>query len=192
MLVFGSQCVRCFIYTKRHGSANSGKLSTKNQSTDNGSGSGMESDAGGNPGSYFQTSIDVYSSSTSRGVHVFYEDPESVYFPAEQVRTRPSTTPKIRWHSWASSRAGRPSCRMATSSFLLPILVNTPDWTTHQFFGLSASDFISLNTDAHPDFSETGGLITFGFMRFAPSTSPDESSTLGGIANWSFTVNQAP
>ena len=44
----------------------------------------MASDAGGNPGSYFQTSIDVYSSSTSRGVHVFYEDPSAVYFPAEQ------------------------------------------------------------------------------------------------------------
>ncbi len=63
-------------------------------------------------------------------------------------------------------------------------------WQSVSLTGLTASDWGVVN---HPDFSATGSIIHFGFLRANTNTGPSVSfSTTHGIDNWSFTVHNVP
>jgi sugar lactone lactonase YvrE len=76
-------------------------------------------------------------------------------------------------------------------------------WTTHQDLQLHQSDFNAVDpaalggsgvdTTKHPDFSQSGAPIEFGFARsnLAAPGGPGYT-TVGGIDNWSVTVNPVP
>lgn len=56
------------------------------------------------------------------------------------------------------------------------------------FAGLSAEDFSNINdASLHPDFSVSGGAITFGFFR----ANRNAGTRVSGIDNWSVTINTA-
>ena len=65
-------------------------------------------------------------------------------------------------------------------------------WQTVSLSGLTASNF--LTNGMLPDFSDMGGVISFGFARSNSNTGNQiEYTTTSGIDNWSFTVNsQSP
>jgi len=75
----------------------------------------------------------------------------------------------------------------------------TPEysWVHHAATGLTAESFLRLTPPEplteHPDFSAAGGPIEFGFLR-GNSTSDSGSgyTTIGGIDNWSVTVQPVP
>ncbi len=64
-------------------------------------------------------------------------------------------------------------------------------WTTWTETGLVASDFAKLSGTGpgNPDFSGTGGPITFGYTRWLHSSDLDFEH---GIDNWSYTLNVVP
>ncbi len=67
------------------------------------------------------------------------------------------------------------------------ITFNNLTWQTTALNGLTASDFSAgvLN----PDFSLSGGQITFGFVRSNSNTGSSGRATQHGIDNWSFTLH---
>lgn len=69
-------------------------------------------------------------------------------------------------------------------------------WTTQSLMSLQEDDFGKhWSSSEHPDFSESGGIIEFGFYRF--SAVPNSGGFIsgydfnGGIDNWSVTANSA-
>ena len=74
------------------------------------------------------------------------------------------------------------------------------EWLTASLLGLTAADFVDflsfefvVGGDGifdNPDFSSSGNVIDFGFIRGDSNTGPNEVFTIKhGIDNWSVTVN---
>ena len=71
-----------------------------------------------------------------------------------------------------------------------PIYANQAEWTANSLFGLTESDFVSIQAGASPlDFSASGSPITFGYLS-AFATGGNEYSITSGYDNWRVAINE--
>jgi len=71
-----------------------------------------------------------------------------------------------------------------TNYYSTSLLTNQDTWTTQSILDLAALNFRTLaDPNNHPDFSEAGNPILFGFRR-ANSTRGNGYTIIGGIDNW--------
>jgi hypothetical protein len=162
-----------------------------------GTGSGAQFASGGNPGAYRRatnTTASALGQGFANTVYVFHKLTGATYDP--------STTGPISsiTYSEASMRitGGVQACGLAIRQggvvyygtlFLNPTTFNV--WATTTQTGLVAASFDAAAPGVqNPDFTGSGGPIEFGFVR-ANSTSVGGAggTTVGGIDNWSVTVN---
>jgi hypothetical protein len=92
-------------------------------------------------------------------------------------------------------QAGGAALRQGGRLYVSSASFITPDfaWTPKATPGLTAASFAPLDDPtAHPDFSQAGGPIEFGFFR-ANSTAPGGTTyfTVGGIDDYALTLNTA-
>ena len=72
------------------------------------------------------------------------------------------------------------------------VLSNQANWTTQSLLSLTSLSFTSLfDPTARPDFSASGGAITFGFFRANSTPGASGYSIDAGIDNWSVTLHTA-
>lgn len=65
-------------------------------------------------------------------------------------------------------------------------------WEQHGFLNLQATDFIKISGSvALPDFSTGAAAMQFGYFTANGTSSPDQTTTISGIDNWSITVNHS-
>ncbi len=147
--------------------------------------------SGGNTGSYRQT-IDVMNPSPSsvRGYHL---QKSAVYNPSLQgaiISIDGSRNSKMFVGFGAGQDTGF-ALYQGGNYFMYHIVdSNTSVWTNYSKTGLKAEDFfVFLSPTLHPDFSTSGGPITFGYMT---SNSAGPYSITNGVDNWSVTLNTAP
>jgi len=99
-------------------------------------------------------------------------------------------------------QATGPALRQALKTYIAPLFVTRlpQTWTTISQSGLQASHFVEivdlpgsegamLIPQSHPDFSQTGSAIEFGFFRANSARFAFQS--VFGIDNWSMTLNLA-
>ncbi len=74
-----------------------------------------------------------------------------------------------------------------------PMYANTSYWQSESAGGLVADNWVLNweNEDIHPDFSESGSPIAFGFYRLLVTTDVAYGCD-SGIDNWSLTVHPVP
>ncbi|MCZ6822907.1 MAG: hypothetical protein O7F10_08170 [Deltaproteobacteria bacterium] len=74
-------------------------------------------------------------------------------------------------------------------------LVDQPVWTTFSLSGLTATDFVLLPPDldvdpsVHPDFSESGALLSLGFASRNSTGSGLGFTMIVGIDNWRISIH---
>lgn len=164
-----------------------------------GTGSGTQTASGGNPGSYRRCTDTVNAADFqpfSNTVYVFHAMAGATYTPSV---SGPIVSIN---YSEASMRitGGQQACGLALRQggvvyygplFLNPTTFNV--WATTTQTALLASSFDATPAGVqNPDFSGSGGVIEFGFVR-ANSTSVggSGSTTVGGIDNYSVTLTTA-
>jgi len=164
-----------------------------------GTGSGVQSASGGNPGSYRRatnTTNSALGQSFSNTVWVFHKLAGAVYTPS-------TDGPIVSIdYTEASMRitGGVQACGLAIKQggvvyygpgFLNPTTFNV--WATTTQTALTAASFDAAAPGVqNPNFSGSGGAIEFGFSR-ANSTSVGGagSTTVGGIDNYKVTITGA-
>lgn len=65
---------------------------------------------------------------------------------------------------------------------------NFTPFKTGQMIDLDQNDFLAYSGSSHPDFSATGGQISFGFLRATTHTGPTVEARDHGIDNWQFAL----
>jgi PEP-CTERM motif len=78
-------------------------------------------------------------------------------------------------------------------SFARRLFTPETTWTSKSILNLVETDFRSLDSAANPDFSETGSLIEFGYVR-GNSSPPGSSAAVRntGIDNWRVELTTVP
>ena len=66
---------------------------------------------------------------------------------------------------------------------------NPSAWSLLSVTGATSTNFVQLGTSNHPDFTSTGSLITFGYLRANSTPSVVGYTTESGIDNWSLTLS---
>jgi hypothetical protein len=162
-----------------------------------GTGSGIQFASGGNPDAYRRT-YNTTNSATGTGVSntvlTFHRMSGAVYDPS-------TSGPIVSIdYSEASIRlsGGVQACAIALRQngivyygpgFLNPTTFSV--WATTTQTGLVATDFDAIAPGLQtPNFTGSGGPIEFGFSRSnSTSTGGPGSTTIGGIDNWTVTLN---
>jgi hypothetical protein len=70
-------------------------------------------------------------------------------------------------------------------------LISVNAWVSYAQNGLTALDFTALDGSTHPDFSDLGAAMQFGFVT-ANGTAGGATHTASGIDNWAVTITEVP
>ncbi len=149
-----------------------------------------QSGSGGNPGAYRAM---IHSLPPNSNIVVVHEFLGASYDPAVQGAI--STLDYREDHKefnppFAGAAIGaKPALRQAGVWYFGPDLTfNGLSWQSVNLTGLTNMDF-SGPGGSHPDFTASGGVISFGFVRSNTNSSNTSSfDTTSGIDNWSYTL----
>lgn len=169
-----------------------------------GSGDGMQVGSGGNPGQYWEVTVtrDPDSAGPDNSTRLFSYNNEPLStddLPGYQacftgeIDTLDISLDGIQFGG-GSGGGIAPALRQGGVNYIAPG-VSMPEqaWTERSFPGLTANSFIPIGSpNQHPDFSNAGGPITFGFA-YAVSTPSDQTvMRTVGFDNWELRVDYAP
>ncbi len=156
---------------------------------------GNQQATGGNPGEYLlvRNSVDFNSGlSPSTGVYGIWLRSSASYDPSTQgaINTVDFYEDYIVISGGAGGQRSGPALMQDGQYFTAAeSSLAQSSWTALTSNGLTHTDFLRFPLqNVHPDFSETGGPITFGFVRITLTTGP-QASAEAGIDNWSVTVH---
>jgi hypothetical protein len=149
--------------------------------------------SGGFSGPYRETSH-TYNSGA---IVVSHTDPGSLYFPvADPIYTLDFSVQAN--HLTAGTIGGAVGLRAALiqgSAYYGGPTINVfnGSWTAYSQSGLVPSDFVLISGTggAHPDFTISGGPITFGYMTSNSAGGGPVTKTIG-VDNWSIRANRTP
>jgi hypothetical protein len=178
------------VITFSDGTFTPGTWTTAKQTGD-GSVSASQIGSGGNPGEYLRVDFTDFT-----GIQAAFHSLNAATYD-------PSAQGAIALLAWSLDEKGLPlnNTSLAAAGALLqngtlyyvvaPNNITQEAWDTFGLTGLTAADFRSLaSATEHPDFSASGGVITFGFGTFYDNgTSSD--SRIAGFDNWSVSLTQA-
>ncbi len=147
--------------------------------------------SGGHPGA-FRTILNLVNNAPPYcAVAGFHRHLASVYDPAQgAILTIDYAEDAIMLIGAGQGQGAGPALRQDGQVFVAGLFI-TPEttWTAHELEGLTAADFhLEGQPDIHPDFSTSGGVIEFGFVR-QNSTYSGGYVILGGIDNWTMILN---
>ncbi len=145
--------------------------------------------SGGNPGAFRRIEQELAISENFATILGFHRNTNTSYNPSTQG---PISSLDFSIDSIKFSEGDAPSVGIALmqdGGIYLGAGSKTQEfWRTHTLSSLKAKDFSSLEFFT-PNFSSSGGEITFGFI-FTSSGLADEAGTtfVGGVDNWSITI----
>lgn len=163
-------------------------------------------DEGGNPGAFRRVRIDRtrVEPSPEPGMITIHIKDGAFYVPSDSgpVATLDYGEDAIAFTGDQQTGAAlcqRQLCYVAPVAFI----GNFNEWRHLERSGLAEDDFVlvdatlpsGLDETRHPNFSETGRAMAFGFFRVVRSVAGQEIPSIehdGGIDNWTMRVNQAP
>ncbi len=156
---------------------------------------------GGNPAAHRQIELELNGSAQGGGVFTHSFRTSATYNPSVEGAIA-TLDYREDARCVVSSPGGcfviGPSLRQDGNVFLsrkTPLLsISEFEWTHKELTGLTPEDFRSIasgNYSEHPDFSDSGSEIEFGFHR-AMSTSPVTITRSSAIDNWEIVLHQLP
>lgn len=158
--------------------------------------SAAQTSAGGNPDAYRRI-VNVVDDGPGPGtVRGFHLNVNAIYDPSTQgaIGTLDYYEDSIMFAGFGQGQASGAAFMQDGFLYYTPgpnrLLANQLNaWTSQSLLSLSALDFIGVGTTEAPDFSASGGSITFGFYR-ANSSPGDGGYTIdAGIDNWSIDIH---
>ena len=157
--------------------------------------SGAQSATGGNPGSYRRM---TESATFFTDAGIFHQYLAGSYNPAVSgaISSIDYTEDHILFSKTGDTTVKSIPALLQNgliyfSAIALP--VTSAAWTTATESGLDSTTFSAFSSQPptpHPDFSASGGVITFGYLIFDNGTGLNATTT-HGIDNWAFTVHTA-
>jgi hypothetical protein len=155
--------------------------------------------SGGNPNAYRRITTVLNSGPSERRIFSFNFNSTAIYDPSVS-----GAIDSIDYSEDAKIFSGAQTIALALrqgGNIFNYSLVNTfvgTSWTSMNATGLIATNFIQavpggFDPTLNPDFSATGSIIEFGFMRGrgTPNGPGPGATAIGGIDNWNVTVNSA-
>ncbi len=149
-----------------------------------------QSGSGGNPGAYRAM---IHSLPPNSNIVVVHEFLGTSYDPSAQgaIATLDYTEDHKEFNPPFTGAAigAKPALRQGGVWYIGPDLTfNGLSWQSVNLTGLTQMDFSGAG-GSHPDFSVSGGAISFGFVRSNTNSSNTTSfNTTSGIDNWSYTL----
>ena len=149
---------------------------------------------GGNPGAFRRITITVFSAPPYSGIVLFSRYLPATYDPSTQgaLLEVEFDEDAVNLGSVAGGQSSGPVIRQGGVAYVTDWYgITQTVWTHHQLVHLTQSDFhLYGEHEHHPDFSESGGPMEFGFFR-GNSTYSGGYTTICGIDNWSMILTTA-
>jgi hypothetical protein len=154
--------------------------------------SAVQEKKGGHPGPYRLITTSVTGSSGGSELYAFNSDLKATYIPAKSgaITALNYQEDSKLISGFGEGQASGPALEQdGQIYFLLDKAIDTPFdiWHHSKITNLTAADFSTLGTGAHPDFSQTADPIQFGFFR-ANSAGSSGYTITAGIDNWQISV----
>lgn len=169
----------------------------------NSTGTGAQQAAGGNPGAYRQGQNILGGPSIVRYAHMYGA---ATYNPSVQGAissldwtydfialsvtnpTNGAIASNILIEQGGIYYVAGPGLTLSVNPNSIPPLL--PIWTTNSANGLSALNFNAVDSSGNPDFSASGGVISFGWLTSnSTGQQPPGRTATWGLDNWAFTIN---